>query len=141
MERSWLFAFHKVDHDKNFSSSPLISLSPPFIPFKWDIYWLFTALCYTFTIVLVSNHKFPQKAYSCGPLCLLYSLLSLLPEVVYLLVCSSSPFQNPKVLELGLLSYAIPCVVGSRSGHLNGSPDHAHAGHMFYGLLYSTYNT
>ena len=95
---------------------PLISLSRPFIPigggggnvistiFKWDIYWLFTPLSYTLIIILISYHKFPHNACSCDPLHLLRSLFSLIPEVVYLLVCPSSPFQLPKIAKLGLLS-------------------------------------
>ena len=68
-------------------------------------------------------------------------LLFLLPEVVYLLMCLNSPFQLPEVSELGLLSWALPYAVRSGLGCLNGSPNHAHTGHMLYGLLHATYNT
>ena len=57
--------------------------------YKCDIYWLFTPLRYTFTIILIFYHKFHYSTCSCGMLRLLRFLLSFLPDVVYLLVCLS----------------------------------------------------
>ena len=100
-----VLSFHKVDCCKNFYCPPFYLPFPlPFIPIggggggggeeevtcpKCDIYWLFTPLRYTFTIILIFYHKFPHNPCSCGPLHFLRLLLSLLSGVVYLLVCSS----------------------------------------------------
>ena len=87
-----------------FSSFPLLDL--PFslflyplgenvtcVIFKCDIYWLFTHLHYTFTIILVFYHKFPHNACFCDPLRLFRLLLSFLPEVVYF-SCARTPLTN-----------------------------------------------